>query len=242
MALKTVLARELSLEPQYINKNFEKSLDELLRQKVGDRCVQEGYVKRDSIKIVRRSRGKLAGSHLNGHFTFDVEFEADVVNPMSGDKLMVKVTNINKLGILAVAPPMSILIPREIHQDKDLFNGIELDDEIEIEVVDKKFQINGTEIDVVARIVPPVLEEPEPEDEEEVEGEQEGGEAVPQQNVTALIISDMPLNLGNDPQTPTGGDEDVLADFEPDLPDEMSSGLDDDSDSDEDHEKEPVIA
>ena len=202
MTIKTVLSTELSLHPKYINNNLDKSIDKLLHNKVGDKCMENGYIIGDSIKIIRRNVGNIIGSHLRGYLTFVVEFEAEIVNPMSGDEILVTVLNMNKLGIMADSHPLSVLIPRDIHDDKDIFNGIQIDDEILVSIVDKRFSINDKEIDVVARIIGPVKteieQEQEQEQEQEPEPEQEGG-------AVSVIISDMPLHI------PTEDDMDILA-------------------------------
>ena len=46
----------------------------MLKRKVGDKCVNEGYIKGDSIKILKRSIGKIMKNNFTANVTFDVVF------------------------------------------------------------------------------------------------------------------------------------------------------------------------
>ena len=67
-----------SIVPKEINKNINITLTRKLRDDLEGKCIKEGYVKRDSIKILSRSLGKVLLSHFNGTILYHIKFQADI--------------------------------------------------------------------------------------------------------------------------------------------------------------------
>jgi hypothetical protein len=58
----------------------------------------------------------------------------------------------NKLGLLAELGPLMIIVPKEIHSNKDAFKDIKIGDEIELLIIGKTFELNSKKISVYARL------------------------------------------------------------------------------------------
>jgi hypothetical protein len=58
----------------------------------------------------------------------------------------------NKLGLLAELGPLMIIIPKEIHNNKDVFKDIKIGDEIELLIIGKTFELNSKKISVYAKL------------------------------------------------------------------------------------------
>ena len=58
------------------NENINSLLLEKIKRKIGNKCNENGYVDRDSIKIISRSMGKINSSHFNGDIVYNLSFRS----------------------------------------------------------------------------------------------------------------------------------------------------------------------
>lgn len=147
-----VLTKKIIVESKYLNENIDEYINKSLKTKTEAICINEGYIKNDSIKILKKSVGILFGSRFTGDITYNVAYTADICNPVIGNVIDCKVKFINKLGILGNNGPIVIIISKQFHINDEYFNKIKENDIIKIEVIAKKFSINDVEIKVVGRI------------------------------------------------------------------------------------------
>ena len=106
----------------------------------------------DSIKIIQRSIGKIKSSHFDGTIIFNLKLEIQVCNPTEGDIVEVNVVGKNKMGILAKQKPLIIALSQLHHEDVELFNSININQKIQIQVIDTKFSLNDKDIQVIGKI------------------------------------------------------------------------------------------
>jgi E3 ubiquitin-protein ligase HUWE1 len=146
-----ILVKKIVVKSKYLNENINNYIFTYLKEKVEGICIDEGYIKPESVKIVKKSVGMLLGSRFTGDITYEVAYSASICNPVIGNIILCKVKFINKLGILANNGPLSIIIGRQIQKDED-FNNINIGDMIKVEVITKKFSLNDKEIRIIAKI------------------------------------------------------------------------------------------
>jgi DNA-directed RNA polymerase subunit E'/Rpb7 len=146
-----VLIKRVCIKSKYLNENIDEYINNYLKSNIEGKCIDEGYVEPDSIKIIKKSIGSILGSRFTGDVTYDIIYTANVCNPISGNIIGCKVKFINKLGILATNGPITITIPKQLHNDLD-FEYIKIGDDIRIEVIAKKYSLNQKEIKIVAKI------------------------------------------------------------------------------------------
>lgn len=147
-----VLMKKIIIEAKYLNENLNEHIEYYLKKKVEGKCINEGYVKEDSLKILKRSIGKLNGSRFAGDITFEIAYTVNLCNPVIGNILDCKVKFINKLGLLGNNGPLEIIISKEFHQNEDSLNKISINDMIKVQVIGKKFSLNDKEIIVIAKL------------------------------------------------------------------------------------------
>lgn len=142
-------------------KNIDIMLKYALKNKIGNKCIKDGYVLEDSINILKRSLGKINTSFFDGSCSFDVKYTAKICNPKEGSIINVQYVDHNKMGILAKkkGTPLNIVIPKQLHTDKQLFelieNKINNNEEINIkmQVIGKRFEKYDTEIFVIGKLI-----------------------------------------------------------------------------------------
>ena len=62
-------------------------------------CSKHGYIKRDSIKIIKRSPGHIKESHFNGNIAYDLNCIAEICK-VSTEEISIKATTNEKLGFI----------------------------------------------------------------------------------------------------------------------------------------------
>lgn len=158
----------VQLTPAELIPDFEKIILIKLQRSLEGTCSRYGYIKRGSIEIIRRSFGQFMKQHFNGYTNFDVLCKGLACNPVQagpadkrGTIVRAKVINKNALGIHAESqlkdgtPVLDIIVPKRsagIESERDL-EEIAIDEEIFIEVLGKRFQMNDTKISIIGRVL-----------------------------------------------------------------------------------------
>ena len=148
------------LSPSEINKDFESTILTKLKLNYENICSKYGYIKKDTIKIIKRSVGQLKKEHFNANIYFDVICIAEICNPAQGSIIKCKVKAKNSLGILAEGyydniPILQIIIPKISAgiQSEINIDTIAINDEINIEVCGKKYQLFDKKISIIGKAI-----------------------------------------------------------------------------------------
>lgn len=154
--MRMLLQERVKLEPSFLHKQFREEVLRRLKLKVEGICSRHGFVRPDSIEVHKICTGKVELVGLNGNTEFDVVFYADVCNPMLGSIIKCRVSNINKFGILAEAENVieAIIAKNSINIQSDIdLDKVRIGDDILIEVVGKKYELNEKKISLIGRVV-----------------------------------------------------------------------------------------
>ena len=150
-----VLTKKIIVESKFLNENIDEYIDNFLKKKVEGICIDEGYVKEDTVKIIKKSVGKLLGSRFTGDITYEIVYTANICNPVVGNIIDCKVKFVNKLGILGNNGPITIIIGKQFHSNENSLNKISENDIVKVEVIAKKFSLNDKEIKIIAKLWKP---------------------------------------------------------------------------------------
>ena len=150
------LTKKVNIHAKFLQKNIQASLLSQLKVKFQGRCLAEGYLQRDSITITAYSLGRL--NYLRGGADYDVTFQADICMPHVGQVFKAPVSLRSKIGIHAELEPLRILIPRDLHIGNELFDKVEVGDDVEFEVVGTQFKQGDEDVIVVGRLLGQIVE------------------------------------------------------------------------------------
>ena len=148
----TQIKKRVSLNPRYLDENFPAYIEKIVKNNVEGKCIKEGYVVPNTVIILKRSIGNMNNNQFNGNIMFDITIGAKVCNIPVNSVIKALVKKINKLGILAELGPLMIIVPKEIHQDKEPFSKINIGDEIDLLVIGKTFHLNSNVISIYAKL------------------------------------------------------------------------------------------
>ena len=151
----------VQLVPSELDVNIEDTLLVKLQKRFEGVCSRFGFIKPNTLRILQRSCGSFMKPHFNGHTRFEVLLSGEVCNPTPGMVVAAVVKAKNNLGILAEStggeekPLLDIIIPRRsagIASEVDL-DTLSVGDEVFVEVLGKRYQLNDTKISIIGRIV-----------------------------------------------------------------------------------------
>jgi DNA-directed RNA polymerase II subunit RPB7 len=145
------LLKRVVIPSKHLNTNIDIYINDYIKRSVEGLCVDEGYIKPDTVSILKKSVGSLLGSNFTGDITYDIAYTAQICNPVIGNIIECKVKFVNKMGILASNGPITVIIGRQFHLNNEL-DKISRDDIIKVEVVAKTFSLKDKEIKVVAKL------------------------------------------------------------------------------------------
>ena len=164
--IPSLLNEKIKVPPKFLHKNVNNVINSILVEKNEGKCTKHGYIKRESIKIMKTSVGRVEAHTLHGFVNYDVQFSAMVCNPTNGSILKCHVVNSNNFGVLcssgiqendSYVPILDIIVPKNsltIRSDSEIsLNEMQKGDTVYVEIVGKKFDINDTKISAVGRIV-----------------------------------------------------------------------------------------
>jgi DNA-directed RNA polymerase subunit E'/Rpb7 len=190
------LNNKIRIKPSQLGYNIEDVILTILQGKYEGKCTEHGYIKPRSIKIEKFSAGYVQAFTLNGDIIYNVIYKAEVCNPSIGNIVSAVVVNMNKFGILAEAyvdlgphtkiPVLEIIVAKNmINVDNEQnIESISINQEINVEILGKKYELNDKKISIVGRIIEKVvekaisgggdgIEEIETETEDEIDGIEE---------------------------------------------------------------------
>ena len=165
--VRSLLRDAVLVKPMLLGSNYREMVQQLTRNKVEGVCSRHGFVMPGSVAVHKVAHGRLEAVSLNGDVRFDVQYHANVCNPPIGAVMRARVINANKFGVLAhsgiLLPDGDFVVVVETIVTKqpveataasevDL-DGIVPGDEIYIEILGKKFELNDTKISVIGRAV-----------------------------------------------------------------------------------------
>ena len=124
-----------------------------IRKQIGNKCIQLGYVDKDSIKFIKRSIGKINATHFNGTIHYNVQISMDLCIPKINDIVIAKVVGKNQAGILCQVHPLQIMLSPENQGGKKIYDSIEKDDNIKVKILRYKIMRDYDHIRILGKFV-----------------------------------------------------------------------------------------
>ena len=154
------ITKKIALPVNAIGKNIQKIIEETIASMVEGRCIVEGYVKPQSVRVITFSSGLIKGIEA----IFDVVFECYVCFPVAGMLFNCIAKNITKAGIRAESAeenksPFVLFVARDHYYASDYFNSIEENEKFVAKVIAQRFELNDQYVSIIAELVMPKRKE-----------------------------------------------------------------------------------
>lgn len=154
---KGLLSRKLNISINFIGGNLREIMEKKIASEIEGKCIPEGYVKINSVKLLTYSSGKITNGNI---VSFDIVFECQICLPVEGMLIECKSKVITKAGIKAeiegeTESPVIIFIARDHHYLTPYFSTISENQEIKVRVIGQRFELNDRSISIIAELIEP---------------------------------------------------------------------------------------
>ena len=151
---EVVIKYFISIPFTEVGNDIQNVLTNKIKEKIEGKCIKEGYIKENSLRIITYSSGTLNNENVN----FTVMLECQVCNPV--EDMVIKnciVKNVSKGGIRAQLntkkkSPFIIFIHRDHEYENDNFSMVKENDIIKARVIGTRFELNDPFISIIASL------------------------------------------------------------------------------------------
>ena len=151
--MKNIITKKISLPFTSIGSNIKENIETYLKSEIEGKCIDEGYIRHDSVNIVSYSAGNVKGNIV----VFDVLLECLICRPVEGMRVRVVVKNITKAGIRAEIndkiSPMVVFIARDHHYKSKEFSKLVEGDDINVRVIGIRYELNDEYISIIGELI-----------------------------------------------------------------------------------------
>ena len=149
---KGVISKRIIIPFDKITNDIQRVLLNRVIKNYEDKCILEGYIKKNSCKILQHSSGIIEGNNVK----FNIMFECEICYPVEGMYIDCVVKNVTKAGIRAEIDeeksPLVIFLARDHHYNNTTFAKLTEGDIIIVKVIGQRFELNDENISVIAEM------------------------------------------------------------------------------------------
>ena len=156
--IRSVLQMKIALSITEIGKNLTQNLENVIRLKTEGKCIAEGYIRPNTVRVLNYSSGLIKDDHVE----FQTTYECLVCYPVKDMIVSCTVSEVTKAGIHAYVKdtdsdniPITVFIARDHHSTNKYFNSIKEKAVIEARIIGVRFELNDPSITTLAAIVEP---------------------------------------------------------------------------------------
>ena len=156
--IRSVLQMNITLSIVEIGKNLTQNLENVIRLKTEGKCIAEGFIRPNSVRVLNYSSGLIKDDHVQ----FQTTYECMVCYPVKDMIVSCTVSEVTKAGIHAYVKdadsdnvPITVFVARDHHNTNKYFNSIKEKAVIEARIIGVRFELNDPSITSLAAIVEP---------------------------------------------------------------------------------------
>jgi len=159
-----LLTTNLFVNASQVNKDIDNVIKDNLKEQLEGLCYEDGYIVKDSVKIINKSMGKIVVNDNVSSVSYSIKYKAKIISPSDGDIIETYVSNVNKMGVVAYIKlsdgdssedsPMIIMVPRE-YFEKSIYNvdDINVGQKLNVIVVGSRIKYRSEKVQIIARPV-----------------------------------------------------------------------------------------
>jgi hypothetical protein len=153
--VRNMISMKIHLKMSEVGDTTKLNLERKILHRTEGKCIPEGYVRPDSVKMITYSSGVIKMNMIE----FQVVFECLICNPVEGMIVECTTRTITKAGIHADVVtekgylPMKIFVARDHNYSNRLFGTIKENMNIKVRIIGKRFELNDPYIVAIASLV-----------------------------------------------------------------------------------------
>ena len=148
-----ILTKKIYLNIDDVNSYIRNKLESKLKELYEDKCNIDGFIKKNSIKLLNYSSGKI--DNYSNKIMFQTTIQCQLCNPVNNMIIDIKVLNITKAGIrgdinIEEKSPIIVFLARDHHYNISEYSDIKENDVINVKILGHRFELNDDYISVIA--------------------------------------------------------------------------------------------
>jgi hypothetical protein len=153
--IKSLLTKKVIVNINEIGQNVKQILENKVTTVLEGKCIAEGFIKPNSVKIISYSSGNVNGENIE----YIVVFDCMVCHPVEGMLVECTSKTITKAGIHAQVidadgvMPLTIFIARDHHNKDNHFNSIKENMQITVKVIGIRYELNDPYICAIGKLI-----------------------------------------------------------------------------------------
>ncbi len=158
-----LLTTNLFVNASQVNRNIDNVIKSNLKEQIEGLCYEDGYIVKDSVRIVNKSMGKIVVNDNVSSVSYSIKYKAKIISPSDGDIIESYVSNVNKMGVVSYIKlsggdsseesPMVIMIPKD-YFDSSIYNidDINVGQKLNVVVVGTRIKYRSEKIQIIAKL------------------------------------------------------------------------------------------
>ena len=156
---------KIHIHPKWLTTDdLEEAITNEIKQKVEGNCNRDGYVKKGSVTMLKRSAGMASGNETNGLVSFDVVYQVQICFPVANQLIICKIKTSNKIGFHVIPcyeyglekldedeNPLVIIIPKQ-RVDPLILPNLKENLFVLVRIIGSRFDLGDDKISVVGTI------------------------------------------------------------------------------------------
>jgi DNA-directed RNA polymerase subunit E'/Rpb7 len=154
--MRSILQMKIALIITEIGKNVTQNLENMIRLKTEGKCIAEGFIRPNSVRVLNYSSGLIKDDHVE----FCTTYECMVCYPVKDMVVSCTASEVTKAGIHAYVKdvdsdniPITVFVARDHHSTSKYFNSIKENTTIEARIIGIRFELNDPSITTIASLV-----------------------------------------------------------------------------------------
>jgi len=153
--IKSLLTKKVIVNINEIGQNVKQILENKVTTVLEGKCIAEGFIKPNSVKIISYSSGNVNGENIE----YIVVFDCMICHPVEGMLVECTSKTITKAGIHAQVidtngvMPLTIFIARDHHNKDNHFNSIKENMQIMVKVIGIRYELNDPYICAIGKLL-----------------------------------------------------------------------------------------
>ena len=153
--MRSLLTQKIVLNFNEINNNIYNILEAKIKNFNENKCIKEGFIKNNSVKLLTYSSGELFGNKA----LFECVFECLITNPVESMLINCVAKSLTKVGVRAElvlddgSSPYIIFIARDHHYNNEMFSQIKENDILQVRILGQRYELNDKFISVIAELI-----------------------------------------------------------------------------------------
>lgn len=156
--VKKILNKNITISANELGDDIDKVIKISLDNEINGICINEGYVKPDSTKILMRSAGNMRINNFKSVVYYNIKYEVMICCPSENQIIDCLVSEVSKSHITCYienidTSPLNIFLSKQHHIGNEEYPNIKIGDTIKIKIVAKKFEYLDKQILVIGNFL-----------------------------------------------------------------------------------------